>query len=195
MTRQVWLLRKSSCLCYGATDESNGRSAGDCHSLQPTSTGKMRTNPPFVIWTSLPQHRFALSARRSPRCSSCRQCRHSTRLHYAKFKRAVPLWNGPKVRLWMPPGCAFGARTSLPPKKFHAVRIHAGPTHVHRQDPKVCLARPGQTDSAKRRCRSNDSARVSRSHLVSGQAGNTFDLCSPKPAIPKVTTSPPCRYC
>lgn len=31
--------------------------------------------------------------------------------------------------------------------------------------------------------------------FVSCQAGKTFDFCSPKPAIPKVTTSPPCRYC
>ncbi len=64
------------------------------HSLRRSQTGKMLALPSLVFRTSLVQYRFAFAAGNSPRCSSIRQCSHSTRLHHIKstlhFRCVVP---------------------------------------------------------------------------------------------------------
>ena len=59
----------------------------------------------------------------------------------------------------------------------------------------MCAAAPKPKRSRKRQTQIEWLRLNAPELLVSCQAGKTFDFCSPKPAIPNVTTSPPCRYC
>ena len=110
-------------------------------------------------------------------------------------KRPVSLWNGPPVKRRIPPLHALGASTGWRPSKCRAsscsCRSRARPPAKSRN--LFCATKPR---------RSRKTQMLAEWHrlnvpglLVCRQAGNTFDFCSPKPAIPKVTTSPPCKYC
>lgn len=110
-------------------------------------------------------------------------------------KRPVPLWNRPLEKLWMPLLCALGARTSSRPTKCRnsssSCRSRARRQARSRNSP--CATKPRRSRKTQIQVKW---PRLDRPGLfVSRQAGNTFDFCSPNPAMPKVTTSPPCRYC